>query len=356
MMQGVNNRGWYQGDGALFISLPDHLRFNDGFWPTVDPYRLPGITVDTRPRKDGDTGPANQGHVQLNTWAGGAVLDRNAVAGMELAPPDITLRARKSWFFIGDRIVCLGAGIGSGDGRVIETVVENAKLAADGGNVLNIDGKAAPAELGWSGQADAASWVHLAGVTPASDCGWVFAAGAKTLRLKREARTGSWVKLFTKDDVTPLTRNYLTMWFDHGSSPRDAGYAYTILPGAGAAQVAAYAAKPEIAIAANTPAIQAVTAAGLRAANFWTAAGGTVCGITASGQAAVLVEDGPAGLAIAIADPSQLAARVELTIASAAGAPTFCDPAITVAERSPVRLTVDLAGSDGRSLVVRFAR
>lgn len=45
---GENLHGWYTGDGMTYLYVGDGLgQFNDGFWPTVDPYRLPGTTVDT---------------------------------------------------------------------------------------------------------------------------------------------------------------------------------------------------------------------------------------------------------------------------------------------------------------------
>src|SRR2546430_8693287 len=42
---------------TLFRSYDHDLRqFSDGFWPTVDAYRLPGTTVQTTPRTRADEG------------------------------------------------------------------------------------------------------------------------------------------------------------------------------------------------------------------------------------------------------------------------------------------------------------
>ncbi|MDK9580070.1 polysaccharide lyase family 8 super-sandwich domain-containing protein [Sneathia sanguinegens] len=51
-MNGENERGWYTGDGMLYLYNGDIRQFNDEFWSTVDPYRLPGITVDKAKRED----------------------------------------------------------------------------------------------------------------------------------------------------------------------------------------------------------------------------------------------------------------------------------------------------------------
>ncbi len=42
-----NKRGWHTADGMLYLYNDDQVQFNLCYWPTVDPYRLPGTTVDT---------------------------------------------------------------------------------------------------------------------------------------------------------------------------------------------------------------------------------------------------------------------------------------------------------------------
>jgi len=42
-----NKRGWHTADGMLYLYNDDQVQFNSSYWPTVDPYRLPGTTVDT---------------------------------------------------------------------------------------------------------------------------------------------------------------------------------------------------------------------------------------------------------------------------------------------------------------------
>src|ERR1035438_2634433 len=43
--ESINNEnlhGWFQGDGMTYLYNGDLSQFSDDFWPTVDPYRLPG--------------------------------------------------------------------------------------------------------------------------------------------------------------------------------------------------------------------------------------------------------------------------------------------------------------------------
>lgn len=54
---GDNLRGWHTGDGMLYTYLAsDNTQYDDGFWPTVDPYRLPGTTASLKRLADGQGG------------------------------------------------------------------------------------------------------------------------------------------------------------------------------------------------------------------------------------------------------------------------------------------------------------
>jgi hypothetical protein len=116
-----NVRGWHTGEGMTYLYNGDNGQFMDGFWPTVDPNRLPGVTVDTRPLAElvgVRTRPDSR-------WVGGAVLDDEfAAVGMELNAMESSLRGRKSWFCFDDRIVALGAGITGGGGHIAEAVAD----------------------------------------------------------------------------------------------------------------------------------------------------------------------------------------------------------------------------------------
>jgi hyaluronate lyase len=67
---------------------------------------------------------------------------------MQLATFDSTLRAKKSWFFLDDEVVCLGADINSTDGNPIHTTVENRRLSTTGNESLTIDGTPASTSPG----------------------------------------------------------------------------------------------------------------------------------------------------------------------------------------------------------------
>ncbi|MFC4015707.1 polysaccharide lyase 8 family protein [Nonomuraea purpurea] len=255
-----NPRGWHTGSGMLYWWADGHGdQYSDAFWATADPYRLPGTTVSTLRLPDG-AGAAWGDTRTPWRWVGGATDGVYAVTGQHLSGLESTMEAFKSWFFLDDAVVCLGAGITARDGVAVETIVDNRRTGA-----------ALTVEPGWA---------HIEG-----HGGYVVPEGLRTLR---ESRAGGGV-----------TRDYVTLWLDHGVDPRAAGYAYLLLPGASRERTRARAADPGVRVLANTARLQAVhvPALGLTAAAFWNA--GTAGDLTASAPCAVLVRDG----ALTVADP-----------------------------------------------------
>ena len=108
-INGGNLHGWFTGDGMTYLYLGNtDTQFDSDFWPTVDPYHLPGTTVETNTH----TNSAGEATTTSQNWVGGAqVANTYGVAGMSLASWNTTLTGRKSWFMFDNEIVCLGAGI-----------------------------------------------------------------------------------------------------------------------------------------------------------------------------------------------------------------------------------------------------
>mgnify|MGYP002243006122 FL=1 len=66
----------------VYLYNEDDVQFGKSYWPTVDPYRLPGTTVDTVPLKDEISSFTT---VRSNEKAvGGVSNEGQAVVGMAL--------------------------------------------------------------------------------------------------------------------------------------------------------------------------------------------------------------------------------------------------------------------------------
>ena len=62
----------------------------------------------------------------------------------------------------------------------------------------------------------------------------------------------------SSDSDVPLTQSVFSFWIDHGVHPRDARYAYAVVPAVNAQQLADWKARPPVRVIANTTEQQAV--------------------------------------------------------------------------------------------------
>ncbi|MGI5471058.1 polysaccharide lyase 8 family protein [Streptomyces sp. CA-132043] len=325
---GENPRGWHTGAGMLYWWGADFGggQYTDAFWPTVDPYRLPGTTVSTKRLADNEGGGWGEPKPAA-TWVGGTTDGEFAAVGQDVRGLSSTLRAKKSWFCLADAVVCLGAGITGQDGVPAETVVDNRNLGASGSPVLTVDGVRQSSATGWTGTFPRARWAHLEG-----HGGYVFPGGAG-LRALREARTGAWRDINTGSSPDRLTRRYLTLWHEHGTDPVDASYAYVLMPGAGPRALAARAADRHwLRVLANTGVVQAVEvrALGVTAANFWSA--GTAGPLTVSAPVSVLVRGRGSTATLCVAEPPRTGEPVEVVWDRRVRGVVSAGPGVTVLE------------------------
>nr|WP_231702424.1 polysaccharide lyase family 8 super-sandwich domain-containing protein [Rheinheimera lutimaris] len=109
-LNGANLKGWYTGDGMMYLQI-DNNDYVD-VWPLLDATSPPGTTTD-RQVLEPCAGQSNHYNSPLKsqTWVGGAVLGRYAAIGMDFQSLNGKTFAKKSWFYLPDRIVALGSGI-----------------------------------------------------------------------------------------------------------------------------------------------------------------------------------------------------------------------------------------------------
>jgi hyaluronate lyase len=348
-IHGENVNGWHTGEGMLYLYNSDLTQFDDNFWPTVDPRRLPGTTVDVGQIRAPASG---QSEAPATTWVGGATLGVYGAAGMQLRGWGSTLKAKKSWFMFDKEVVCLGSDISSSDSRPIETVVENRLLHGGGDNTLTVDGARKAGVLGWSEAMQDVTWAHLAGQTPDADIGYYFPASANLHGL-REARSGVW-----NETTKAVTRNYLTLWLSHGTNPAGATYSYVLLPGYSAAQVSDYSKHPRVEVLTNSDRIQAARAnsLGLTGANFWSDGRSSIGIITVDKMASVLVQTEGAILDVAVSDPTQVdKGAITIELASSALKLISADAGVTIERLSPtIRILVGVEDAAGKTFHARF--
>lgn len=320
---GENPHGWHTGAGMLYWwgEKQGNDQYTDWFWPTVDPYRLPGTTVSTKRLADNAGGEWGEPKPDVR-WVGGVSDGEFAAVGQHLKGLGSTLEGRTSWFCAADAVVCLGAGITATDGVPVETIVDNRNLG--GGEERGRNG-ADPFTLDHGKRP---RWAHLAG-----HGGWVFPGGAPegTLRTLAEDRTGAWNDINTTSTTERRTRRYRTLWLDHGTDPADASYTYLLMPGATPRTLAARAADHRwLEVLSNTAAQQAVAirSLGYTAANFWQP--GTAGPLTASAPASVLVTAHGRTATVRVSEPVRTGEPLEIEWDRRVSRVTSADPAVEV--------------------------
>lgn len=350
-MNDENRKGWYTGEGMTYLYNADLAQYSDDFWPTVDPYRMPGTTIDTIKRANG-----SGEHNSSESWTGGSTLNRFGTAGMSYKAWNSTLTAKKSWFMFDNEIVALGSGISSNDNRTIESIVENRKIREDRSNNLLINGEKPELTAGQQHTVEA-KWAFLEGNVPGSDIGYYFPEG-RTLRVKKEQQTGSWKDINYGGPSNPITRSYATMWFDHGVNPANETYAYVLLPGLNQEQTSQYAAQPGITILRNDPGVQAVhdVKENIIGANFWLNEKQTVGPLTVYQKASITMQEKDGVLTLAVSDPTmQNKGWIDVDFDGKAFKVLEADENIQVLQTKPsIKLKVNVQQSYGKSFIAKL--
>ncbi|MBE9918163.1 hyaluronate lyase [Paenibacillus donghaensis] len=355
-----NVKGWYTGIGMTYLYDNDLMQYRDGYWPTVNSFRLPGTTTDGS--GEGAVPGEWKAYMNAKSWVGGATIDNlYSAAGMDFSLSQVTgsnLHGKKSWFMFDNEIVALGAGISSNTSgpKPVETIIDNRKLNPAGDNALTVNGIKQPGDLGWSDTMSGVKWAHLAGNVPGSDMGYYF-PDAPTLYGLRESRTGSWSEINSGQSKTPITRNYASLAFEHGNQPDNASYAYILLPGKDAKATQAYSENPKIKILSNTDQLQAIEhkALDIIAANFWTP--GKAGFISAQNPASVMLKEVNGEISLAVSDPTQQQSKITIELHKQGLTIMDQDEAIKVSEtKNSTIIEVNVGGSIGKTHVVKFSK
>ena len=345
-----NLAGWYTADGAMYLYADEPAPFGNGYWFTVDPYRLPGTTVDTVPRSRIAV-PWRAEYHNPDYWAGGVAGSNWGVAGLRLtAEPPSSLQCRKSWFFFGDEILCLGDGITADSGRGVETILENRLIPSGDGASIRIDGALFAAD--GTCKVPQASWAHVEGVA-----GYVLTEPA-TLNVLREVRTGALSDISPHRNKQAVSNTFATFWLDHGAEGTDS-YGYVLLPLASAQSTRSYAEQPPVCIVQRSAVAHAARheTTGRLGIAFFTA--GRASFVTALQACAVAIEERESELVVSLSDPTQCASSLvlELDLELDLHAPglSSAGAGITLSQTAgKTRIHVDVSTATGASLTIRL--
>jgi hyaluronate lyase len=347
-----NNLGWYQGDGmTFFYSAADPAQYSADFWPTIDPYRLPGTTVTAAPRTSGAADGTGIPRA-FQAFGGGLALDgRWGIQGMDHLNFDKSLSARKSWFFLDDKVVCLGAAIASSSGYDVFTTIDNRSFAP--GTVPNVRTDNRNRVLtAADGAITVKRNVHIMG-----HGGYVFLSGENvsgTIDVQVVPRSGDWQSINSGSDTGGTTevknRDYVTITHHHGTDPTGGGYAYLVLPNVEHSVTFTESDAPTVEVVANNAQAQLIRVAsqGLTLGNFFQATPSDqvpAYGVTVSGPCSLAVRTDAGRTTVAVSDPSRTQTTARVVLADVAESTVLeADDGVRVVGAAPLALEFDLDG------------
>lgn len=351
-----NKRGWHTGDGMLYLYNDDEVQFNKSYWPTIDPYRLPGTTIDTVPLKDEVS--AFTTVVSTEDGVGGVANQSQAVVGMALNKSGtknngvllpMNLKAKKSWFIVDGQVIALGSGITGDTAASIETVVDN-RLLNSKFNYQILSDQNENAEME---KPSNRSWLLLQSDQPQSSMGYYFPE-KEAVTVKREQRSGTYSQIneaFPSEEL--YTGEYAKLLINHGNQPRNETYTYAMLPGINAEGLKEYAQKRPVTILKNTPEIQAVELKedNYLGINFWQSSGGEVAGIRSDKPIALMRQVNKEQTDYVISAPTQKVQSVTLQI------PKDFSEVVTMSEgivynQNDQTFTLDFSQTNGSSKTI----
>lgn len=358
MINDENLKGWHLSDGMTYLYNKDQLQYDNFYWPTVNMYRLPGTTAE-------ENTTATRNRNNQSSWAGGtSLLGQYGVSGIQLSPYGTTLLAKKAWFFFGNKMVALGAGIKNSDNENVSTYIDQRKIIFANTNTFTVNGTAQSTSFGTEATPATFSnvqWAHLSGNVAGADIGYYF-PDAPTLNGLRQEQSGRWSDVSTGESDFLRTQRYITLWQPHGNHANDNAasynkYAYVLLPGFSLAETEDFADNPDIVILRNEAGSQAVheTSTGITGAVFWGDANsyismnGDTEYLYCNKKAAVMIMERPDTIAFAVSDPTQLnTGSITIRLKNTASSVLYASPNISVTSLTPnIQFTVNVSGLKG---------
>ncbi len=235
----------HRGDGANHISVTGREYFNIA--PVFDYQKIPGTTIV---QKATLPDPDQIQKLGLTNFVGAVTDGRYGGVAFDFKSPHDPLVARKSWFFLENEYVCLGAGISSTAAGAVVTTIDQALLNGE----VHLSRQGRPQSLKRAETSyDGVDWVHHANI------GYFFPT-TRRVTVKNLATRGSWWRGNHEKRIPreELVKDVFGLWIDLGIRPDNASYSYVIIPAIGLDQMKDYGKNRSMKILVNTNTLQAV--------------------------------------------------------------------------------------------------
>ena len=197
-------KGYFSSDGALLVRVSGDEY--DDIWPTWNWHHIPGVTswndgYQIWGKRNGN-GARSKWPYNRSEKVAGLVKDGYMIAAMDYDRDSLT--CRKAWFFFEQGIICLGAGITRSGSAVVTTAVEQNRLK---GRILH--GK---------------DFVRHRNIS-------YFILSESYFDMKPVRHEGKWSWMSPALPEETVKDSVFEIVIDHGTAPKNADYAYVVIPG-----------------------------------------------------------------------------------------------------------------------------
>ncbi|GAB6121462.1 polysaccharide lyase family 8 super-sandwich domain-containing protein [Dysgonomonas termitidis] len=308
MLNGENLKGYNLPLGTTNILTSGKEYFD--IFPVWNWARIPGTTV----LANQDSTRLEGYHFGTNKFAGGVSNGKNGVLAYEHHYRGV--QAKKAYFFAGDAMLCLGAGISSVAPDKVETTLN--QCFANGDVFYSENGKVQ--KLDNTGKTSShIDWVHHDNV------GYIFPQASNCV-IQSTDQKGSWQMIRDLGDEEELTEKVFSLWVDHGNKPQNSSYAYIVMPDVSISNFEQKAKQHGFEVLENTSRLQVVRnkEAGSCMIVFYSPGTATLAKgfrITADKPAMVLLEGKDEEYQISVSDPLYEAREITLNVSKKLNGP-----------------------------------
>ena len=293
-INGENLLGKFLSAGAYFLHHSG--KEYENIFPVLNWWMLPGTTVAI-----GEGQPKLRGYSKGNEkpFAGGLSNGRSGLIAMDYDFDEV--KAKKAYFALPNKIICLGAGISSQSDRPVCTTINQCWANGQAGFVTENEEEIRTKSY-YLNSYKLQSLTH-------DDMEYIPLGQGQNIISQQKIQIGDWYDIRNPQGHIKVQGDVFSIYIDHGTKPTDAKYSYMILNDKCTARKV-----PEAIV--NTPNLQAIYAEGNVYAAFYEAGEFEYAKdkkITVDKPATVIMADGK----IYVSQPSRIDSNINVRLDSA---------------------------------------
>ncbi|MBB6326170.1 chondroitin AC lyase [Algoriphagus iocasae] len=213
---GENLTGQFLTEGAMYLAVKGDEYFN--IFPNWEWTKIPGTTTpDNESLKKRTNWVAEKGNAD---FVGGVSDKLNGVSVYNMNA--YNTKAKKAWFFFGDKIICIGSEISADREEKIFTTVNQSRLRGDVTVISNGELNTLNSKFTKIDNGDV--WVYH------DNIGYYFPESLP-IELSAQNQIGSWSEINSNSSKKEINLDVFKLSINHGKRPKKGNYNYLIWPG-----------------------------------------------------------------------------------------------------------------------------